>query len=329
MYVTVAAYLILFYDDVLWWYYDDIFIYIWLHFFACINEGMHSCLAPLVHGVFRIPHRFNSSFRMFLHEENVVVEDEMCAVSSKVFVSSHLFDAFVEEASQEMCFVCFDSLLAHFVGKELPKASVSGYPNHLWWGFLSFPDMKTKVDLSNIFCEVVRLSVFIWSSPLFVTWEKLEGGISRMRGCIGTLTATQLCESLTAYALHSALRDSRFPSIELHELSSLSCKLSLLHSSECTRNYLDWTVGVHGLKLEFMEFDVNNDSRSTFTAIYLPEIPVQENWTKEETIHSLIRKSGYQGHITNQLKSSLKITRYQSSVSVASYEEYTRARECT
>ena len=55
---------------------------------------------------------------MFLHEENVVVEDEMCAVSSK-----------------EMCFVCFDSLLAHFVGKELPKASVSGYPNHLCKAF--------------------------------------------------------------------------------------------------------------------------------------------------------------------------------------------------
>lgn len=198
------------------------------------------------------------------------------------------------ESYKELCFVCFDSLLAHFTGKELPKSSSTLHPDY--------------------------------TCPLFVTWEKSASGVTTLRGCIGTLTPTRLCESLAEYALHSAFRDSRFPSIEPHELSSLFCKLSLLHSSECATNYLDWTIGVHGLRIEFVACDTSGDSNSTFTATYLPEIPLQECWTKEETIQSLIRKSGYRGDITDQLKSSMKITRYQSSVSTASYEEYTRAR---
>ena len=185
--------------------------------------------------------------------------------------------------------------------------------------------LNTPVDLSSWPSEVVKLSI-LCHSPLFVTWEKSASGVTTLRGCIGTLTPTRLCESLSEYALHSAFRDSRFPSIEPHELSSLFCKLSLLHSSECATNYLDWTIGVHGLRIEFVACDISGDSNSTFTATYLPEIPLRECWTKEETIQSLIRKSGYRGDITDHLKSSMKITRYQSSVSTASYEEYTRAR---
>ena len=48
-----------------------------------------------------------------------------------------------------------------------------------------------------------------------------------------------------------------------------------------------------------------------------------QGWTQEETIHSLIRKSGYHGDsITQKLFDSMECTRYQSSKQWLTYEEY-------
>lgn len=52
----------------------------------------------------------------------------------------------------------------------------------------------------------------------------------------------------------------------------------------------------------------------------------REGWTKEETINSLIRKAGFRGSITENLRLSLRTTRYQSTAAKATYEEYLRAR---
>lgn len=52
-------------------------------------------------------------------------------------------------------------------------------------------------------------------------------------------------------ALRSALRDRRFPPIAAKELPSLRCTVSLLCAFEKAADCADWTVGVHGLIVEF------------------------------------------------------------------------------
>jgi len=126
-------------------------------------------------------------------------------------------------ASKEMCFACFDALLAHFNGQTLRHPA---YSNHL--------------------------------CPLFVSWETiLENGASRLRGCIGSLASRYLHGGLGEYALHSGVGDKRFHPLQLHDVPSLECKVSLLKCYELAEDHLDWEVGIHGRGLHSSTFQLN------------------------------------------------------------------------
>ncbi|KAI9276418.1 DUF51 family protein [Sporodiniella umbellata] len=153
------------------------------------------------------------------------------------------------------------------------------------------------------------------SYPLFVTWNIEKRGESRLRGCIGNFSPLKLHRGLKEYALISALKDSRFSPITLQELPKLSCAVSLLVNFEKAQDYLDWEVGVHGIWIEFVE---ENGTKSTAT--YLPEVMEEQGWTKEQAIHSLLRKGGYYADITQKYcEQSIVLTRYQSQKKSASY----------
>ncbi len=59
-------------------------------------------------------------------------------------------------------------------------------------------------------------------TALFVTWKVASR--ARLRGCIGTLEPRKIHQALHAYALTSALNDSRFNPISLKELPSLQVR---------------------------------------------------------------------------------------------------------
>lgn len=45
-------------------------------------------------------------------------------------------------------------------------------------------------------------------------------------------------------------------------------------------------------------------------------------WDHIQTIDSLLRKGGYRGHITQDVRESINLTRYQSSETHMTYSEY-------
>jgi hypothetical protein len=58
--------------------------------------------------------------------------------------------------------------------------------------------------------------------------------------------------SLSHFACQcSALRDRRFEPVAHRELASLSCTVSLLFAFETASSWLDWTIGTHGLIIDF------------------------------------------------------------------------------
>ncbi|KAJ5326805.1 hypothetical protein MYU51_001649 [Penicillium brevicompactum] len=126
--------------------------------------------------------------------------------------------------------------------------------------------------------------------PLFVTWNTLSrSGNKSLRGCIGTFEGQDLAAGLKSYALTSAFDDTRFSPIPKSLLPSLSCSLTLLSSFEPCTNAMDWTLGTHGLRISF----VHRGRR--YGATYLPDVAVEQGWTKEETVESLMRKAGWDG----------------------------------
>ncbi|OOF96666.1 hypothetical protein ASPCADRAFT_405157 [Aspergillus carbonarius ITEM 5010] len=126
--------------------------------------------------------------------------------------------------------------------------------------------------------------------PLFVTWNTIsKHGHKSLRGCIGTFEAQELAEGLKSYALTSAFDDTRFSPIPESLLPSLSCSLTLLGSFEPCTNAMDWMLGVHGLRISF----IHRGRR--YGATYLPDVAVEQGWTKEETVISLMHKAGWDG----------------------------------
>ncbi|KAI8867698.1 hypothetical protein GQ42DRAFT_149275 [Ramicandelaber brevisporus] len=189
------------------------------------------------------------------------------------------------ESTKEHCAYCFNVLEAHLRGRSASSVPAPKFPNDKY--------------------------------PLFVTW-KIAQSRYRLRGCIGNFSPLSLYSGLREYAITSAIHDTRFNPISISELPRLLCSVSLLVNFEEGSNYLDWEIGTHGIWIEFTK---NSDGRRT-TATYLPEIASEQGWTKVETIDSLLRKGGFRGEITDKVRQSIKLTRYQSSKVSLPYDEW-------
>ncbi|KAJ7122769.1 AMMECR1 domain-containing protein [Mycena epipterygia] len=186
--------------------------------------------------------------------------------------------------------------------------------------------------------------------PLFVTWNTRSsrpGRAPRLRGCIGSFEPLSLHDGLPEFALISAFRDHRFRKIDKSELESLECAVSLLTDFEDAESYLDWTVGVHGISITFAHPSLLTSSSSsgapsplssstylprvtskqTFTATYLPDVIPEQGWDKIEAVDSAIQKAGWSGSITEDIRRSVKLRRYQSKMCVVGWDEYIEWRE--
>lgn len=181
----------------------------------------------------------------------------------------------------EMCFFCFDVLVNHL--------------NHV-------APPKNPCFTNDPF-------------PLFVTWKL--GKDKHLRGCIGTFKATNLHLGLRDYAIQSATKDERFHPINRDELDNLYVSVSILTHFEEAKNYLDWEVGIHGIRIEFY-----NERGGKRSATYLPEVASEQGWDRVQTIDSLLRKGGYKGTITTEVRQSIVLTRYQSEKITVSYNDY-------
>jgi AMMECR1 domain-containing protein len=216
--------------------------------------------------------------------------------------------------------------------------------------------------------------------PLFVTWNTVSrSGNKALRGCIGTFEAQALDAGLKSYALTSyvnsfakvpsdhtpctlgnerkrkypltkillfarAFGDTRFSPIPVTLLPSLSCSLTLLSSFETCSHALDWELGIHGIRISFTH------RGRRYGATYLPDVAVEQGWTKEQTLDSLMRKAGWEeygrggggGGISRRILrgaisttntppweevSDFKTVRYQGLKASASYAEWQEWRK--
>ena len=191
-------------------------------------------------------------------------------------------------ATPEHVALCFDALLAHFKGESPPKEAFDTSVKH----------------------------------PLFVTWKKYSARHKDydLRGCIGYLSPIPLSK-LKQYALTSALKDHRFPPMQPEEMKHLHCGVSLLVNYEEGKAWNDFEIGKHGI---IIEFGFTNGDH--YNATYLPEVAKEQGWDHKQTIDTLIRKAGYRGKITSQLRDAISLTRYQSSKAGLTYDEWRAMR---
>lgn len=190
---------------------------------------------------------------------------------------------------EESCRFCFDVLMSHFRKAQCPKPM--------------FPDGEF---------------------PLFVTWNKYSArhGDTHLRGCIGNLSSITLHEGIQKYAAVSAFEDSRFDPIAEHEVDSLECSVTLLYQYEQANDCYDWTIGKHGMIINFV-----GERGRNLSATYLPFVCSEQGWSKEECISSLVKKAGHQGKVTSELLGSIRLTRYQGCKATVPFADYVAGRK--
>lgn len=98
-------------------------------------------------------------------------------------------------------------------------------------------------------------------------------------------------------------------------------------------NYLDWELGVHGVYLciknpaldeEYAERTKTrrSEEKEELTVTFLPEVALSQGWSKLETIDKAIRKAGWNGKITEQMRESLRVYRYSSHKATVTWGEF-------
>lgn len=151
---------------------------------------------------------------------------------------------------------------------------------------------------------------------VFVTWSVPRGRYETyaLRGCIGTLKTAELSDAVPRYAAHAAFSDPRFDPIASDELPGLKVGVSVLSRFERADDVYDWTVGVHGIILEF--------GNGRFSATYLPEVCYEHAWSKQYCVQSLAEKAGFSGRLEGHMMEEAVVTRYQSTKAEMTFEEY-------
>jgi hypothetical protein len=134
-------------------------------------------------------------------------------------------------------------------------------------------------------------------------------------------------------------------------------RISLLTDFEDATSYLDWTIGTHGIQISFTPPPTSPSAsdapsplssaisllsrplaslssshsaaaaRRTLSATYLPEVAPDQGWEQIDAIDSAIRKAGWNGRISEDLRRSLRVRRYQSRKCVVGWDEFVAWRK--
>jgi len=117
-------------------------------------------------------------------------------------------------------------------------------------------------------------------SGVFVTLHTKEGNL---RGCIGyILPIKPLYQAVIDNAISAAVHDYRFPPVTHQELPNLKIELSVLTPPKRIGTYTDIIIGRHGVIL----------SKEGRSAVFLPQVALEQGWTLEETLTHLSGKAG-------------------------------------
>ncbi len=113
----------------------------------------------------------------------------------------------------------------------------------------------------------------------FVTLHK--GG--RLRGCIGEIIPTRpVYKAVMAQAINAGLRDTRFLPVSRAELPELELEVSVLTPPRPVSSHNEIELGKHGIVLE----------KHGASAVYLPQVAVEQGWDLATTLTNLSRKAG-------------------------------------
>lgn len=124
-----------------------------------------------------------------------------------------------------------------------------------------------------------RAEAFGQPRGVFVTLQKN----GELRGCIGTISPEgDLSRSVPQFALHSALRDPRFPPLSAEELPECRIQISVLSPPAPLESPDDIEIGRDGVILEV----------GARRSVLLPQVATEWRFSRETFLGQLALKAG-------------------------------------
>lgn len=116
-------------------------------------------------------------------------------------------------------------------------------------------------------------------SGAFVTLRK-HGAL---RGCIGSIEPTfPLGETIARCAVSSAVKDPRFPPLEVEELDFIHVEISVISPMQKANRLEEIIVGNHGVMIEFQNR----------YGLLLPQVAVEHGWDRDTFLDHVCVKAG-------------------------------------
>lgn len=120
--------------------------------------------------------------------------------------------------------------------------------------------------------------VFSTQHGVFVTLHH-QGAL---RGCMGKVDFEGTVFDNAIEAGLMVLEDPRFPPVEADELPHLEIEITVLEPPHPIASRAEYDVTRHGIILE----------QGIHSALFLPQVAVEQGWTAEETLSALCHKAG-------------------------------------
>ena len=104
-----------------------------------------------------------------------------------------------------------------------------------------------------------------------------------LRGCIGAIVGYEpLVQNVWRMAEQAAFHDPRFPPLSAKEWPNTHLEISVLSEAVLCPDVNAIEIGRHGLILQY----------AGHTGVFLPQVPVEQGWNREEYLEHLCRKAG-------------------------------------
>ena len=114
---------------------------------------------------------------------------------------------------------------------------------------------------------------------VFVTLKKY----GELRGCIGhLLPQSPLFQGVVENTIHSSVHDRRFEPVDPKEVSDITIEISVLSKPKRIAGADNFEVGKEGIIIR----------KGPFSAVFLPQVAVEQGWDRAETLCRLCQKAG-------------------------------------
>jgi len=155
------------------------------------------------------------------------------------------------------------------------------------------PEEKTELlrlarSAINQFIREKKIINYSTENPNFLTKKGAFVTLKRkgfLRGCIGFIEpVAPLYQTVIQTSVYAACRDQRFPPVSAEELDDLEIEISVLSPLKKIHDPSLVRVGKHGLVI----------SKGNKKGLLLPQVPVENNWSREMFLKQACLKAGLQ-----------------------------------